>query len=518
MQLTLSQSHLHRLTRAMAKIIPGRGSALPVLDQVRFRRTGDNDAEVTATNLEETLTLALPGSATADSGPDAFLCPFNELRSLAKDMGRGDAAMLAALPGEPSRLDLVMQVSGRDIRSRIDLMPVAEFPETRVSVATMPVDVGAFIKAFRTALPFASEDPTRAVTNGVFWHEEAHSLVATDGRRLTQLRLDSLSLGQDVILPPSKLLANGVLEGAEGTLGITIAAERTYLDITCGPWHYQARGVDGQYPNYRVVIPADVGQFVATVEIAPADLALVRSAIPRLTTQHNSVVHLCAVPGGAPVLVSGAVDAGGGRGEVVLANSRCHAEAIQVQAVNGSYLLECLEAGFLTLRLPPDCSPWLCTGERPGLHCLMPMREENSDVAALVAGSLNPGGTTPMPAETQTGSVVATATESTAPAESAGAATAETAAPTETPATATPAVAAEIGSTVVPQLTMIPGDPLQDLRNAVNDAETALRQATAVVRPLRDKVRAVERFMRDREKQYARSEKVIDQLKMVAGF
>ena len=77
MQLTLSQSHLHRLTRAMAKIIPGRGSVMPVLDQVRFRRTGDNDAEVTATNLEETLTLALPGSATADSGPDAFLCPFN---------------------------------------------------------------------------------------------------------------------------------------------------------------------------------------------------------------------------------------------------------------------------------------------------------------------------------------------------------------------------------------------------------------------------------------------------------
>jgi chromosome segregation ATPase len=65
---------------------------------------------------------------------------------------------------------------------------------------------------------------------------------------------------------------------------------------------------------------------------------------------------------------------------------------------------------------------------------------------------------------------------------------------------------------------MVPGDPLLDLRNAVNDAESALRQATVAVRSLRDKVRAVERFLRDREKQYARSEKVIDQLKMVAGF
>ena len=60
MQLTLSQSHLHRLTRGFAKVIPSRGSTMPVLNQVRFRRIGANDAEVTATNQEETLTLALP--------------------------------------------------------------------------------------------------------------------------------------------------------------------------------------------------------------------------------------------------------------------------------------------------------------------------------------------------------------------------------------------------------------------------------------------------------------------------
>jgi DNA polymerase III sliding clamp (beta) subunit (PCNA family) len=510
MQLTLSQSHLQRLTRGLAKIIPARGSTLPVLDQVRFRRIGQNDAEVTATNLEETLTLALPGTATADSGPDVFLCPIDELRHLAKGMGRGDAALLAALPGEPPRLDLILQVSGRDIRSRVDLMPVAEFPETLVPMATVPADVGAFLKAFRTALPFASDDPTRAVTNGVFWHEEARSLAATDGRRLSVLQLDGLSLGQDIILPPSKLLANGVLDGADGTLGVALVAERTYLDITCGPWHYQARGVDGQYPNYRVVIPADVGQFVATIEIAAADLALVRSAIPRLTDKNGVVVHLCAVPGGAPFLVSASADTGGGRAHVELANSRCRTEALQVQAVNGSYLLECLEAGFLTLRLPPDCSPWLCTGERPGLHCLMPMNEQNQDVAAFVAGRLNPG-EQPMPPESQNAPAITTPA-TTPPAETA-------AATAETHATETPTVALETGSPgATPQLSLVPPDPLQDLRNAVGEADDALRQATATVRSLRDKVRAVERSMRDREKLYAKSEKVLDQLKMVAGF
>ena len=502
MQLTLSQSHLHRLTRGLAKIIPARGSTMPVLDQVRFRRIGQNDAEATATNLDETLTLALPGTAAADSGPDVFLCPIDELRHLAKDMGRGDAAMLAALPGEPPRLDLILQVGGRDIRSRIDLIPVADFPETLVPMATVPTDVGAFLKAFRTALPFASTDPTRMVTNGVFWHEEVHSLAATDGRRLTVLQLDALSLGQDFILPPSKLLANGVLEGVGGTLGVAVVAERPCLDLTCGPWHYQARGVDGTYPNYRMVIPADVGQFVATIEIAAADLALVRSAIPRLMTGSNAVVHLCAIPDGAPLLVSESADASGGRGHVQLANSRCRTEAIRVQAINGSYLLECLEAGFLTLRLPPDCSPWLCSGERPGLHCVMPLNDQSQDVAAFVAGHLNPG-ENPMPPESQS-PPVSVAPESQVPAGSVAAAP-----PAEPPGP---------GSAATPQLSLVPPDPLQDLRSAVGEADDALRQAAGTVRSLREKVRAVERFMRDREKQYARSEKVIDQLKLVAGF
>jgi DNA polymerase III sliding clamp (beta) subunit (PCNA family) len=515
MQLTLSQSHLQRLTRGLAKIIPARGSVMPALDHVRFRRVGENNAEATGTNLDETLTLTLPGTATADSGPDAFLCPIDELRRLAKDMGRGDAALLAALPGEPPRLDLILQVSGRDIRSNIEAMPVAEFPETVVPMVSVPADVGAFLKTFRTALPFASDDPTRALTNGVFWHDEAHALVATDGRRLSVLRLDGLSLGQDVILPPSKLLANGILEGAEGSLGIAMAGGRACMDITCGPWHYQIRGIEGTYPNYQVVTPADVGQFVATVEIAAADLPLVRSAISRLMTDSNCVVHLCAVPGGAPYLVSAVAAAGGERAHVELANSRCRSEAIQVQAVNGHFLLECLEAGFLTLRLPPDCSPWLCTGERPGLHCLMPMNEQNQDVAAFVAGRLKPGEHT-MPPESQNTPAVSTP-ESTAPAETT-AVTTETATTMETNATEAPAGAPDAGGTTVPQLTMVTGDPLQDLRNAVNDAESALRQAAGVLRPLRDKVRAVERFMRDREKLYARSEKVLDQLKLVAGF
>lgn len=70
----------------------------------------------------------------------------------------------------------------------------------------------------------------------------------------------------------------------------------------------------------------------------------------------------------------------------------------------------------------------------------------------------------------------------------------------------------------MPQLTIVAADPLQDLRNAVAEAEEALRQAAGGVRSLREKARAVERFIRDREKQYARSEKVLGQLKEVVGF
>jgi len=508
MQVTLSQSHVRRLARGFAKIIPGRGSVMPVLDQVRFRRVSESGAEATATTMDETLTLQLPGTVTPDSGPDAFLCPFAEFRNLSRDLGAGDAVLLQSLPGEPPRLEVIARIEGRDIRSRIETIPPSEFPADGPAATLVTVDVAAFLHAYRTALPFVSEDPNRSPIDGVFWHEEEHSIVATDGRRLTLLKLPQFSLGRDLIIPATKVLANSILDGGEGRIGVAMEGERASLEVACGAWRYRVRSVDAVYPNYSIVIPSDVGQFVATVDIAPQDLALVRSAVSRFANDRTVAVCLCGVPGVAPYLADTIPEADGSHAHVQLPNSRYTGEKPQGQAVNGQYLVECLEAGFLSLRLPSDCSSWLCAGERPGVHCLMPMREDTDSIIASVTANLNPEGHQTRDSSSQT--TPTPAAEPATPAESAAA--------PETGATVPDTEKPPATGTAVPQLTVITGDPLQDLRNAVTETEEILRQAAGCVRSLREKTRAVERFIRDREKQYARSEKVLVQLKEVVGF
>ena len=437
-----------------------------------------------------------------------FLCPFQEFRNLAKDLGAGDAVLLQSLAGEPPRLDMIARIAGRDIRSRIETVHPDEFPEGGPAATPVAADVAAFLQACRTALPFVSEDPSRPAIAGIFWHEEKRALVATDGRRLTLLELPQFSLGCDLIIPASKVLANSILEGGEGTLGIAMEGERACLEIACGPWRYRERGIEGVYPNYRVVIPADVGQFVATVDIAPPDLALVRSAVARFTGDRTVAVCLCGVPGMAPYLAD-TVAADDGHTHVQLPHSRYTGGNPHGQAVNGRYFIECLEAGFLSLRLPSDCSPWLCTGEHAGVHCLMPMRDDTGSIVASVTAALNSEGKQTMTSRAQT-SVPASAVGTETPADS-----------SVVPGTAVPSPDGgkpPTGDATVPQLTIVAADPLQELRNGVADAEEALRQANAAVRSLREKTRAVERFIRDREKQFAKSEKVLGQLKDVVGF
>lgn len=509
MNVILSQTHLRRLTRGFGKVVPPHGSPLPVLECVRFRCLDGSNAEAAVTNLDEALTLALPGCASGSGAPDDFLCPLAELRRLAKELGSGDAVLLMPLAGEPPRLEIVVQVAGHDVRSRIETLSPSEFPAITPCAPGLRADVTAFLNGYRTALPFVSEDPGRVTQGGVFWHEEAHAFVATDGRRLSVIGVPDLSLGQDVVIPASKVLGNGTLDGGEGAIGIATADGRTHLHLTCGPWRWQGRSPEGTYPDYRVVIPAETGRFAATVEIAPADLPLARSAVARFAGERNVAVCLGAVPGGVPFVASLVPEPGGSFPQVQLANSRCTADAPHAQAVNGRYLIECLEAGFLNLRLPPDCSPWRCTGDRPGLHVLMPLRDDVGAILAPLAGAANQGEPS-MPPETPTAPSAPLAGTATA-ADSAAADTAAGAGAAVPPAE--PAAADGAAS-----LSLVPTDPLQDLRSAVAEAEEALRQAATAVRAMREKVRAVERSIRERERQYARSEKVLGQLKVVAGF
>ena len=492
MHTVLDHAALTTLRATFNKLINARTSTLPVLQCVHFQQVSDTDVQATATTLEETLVLTLPGAVHSAEGSDTFLFPFAELKRLGKQLKKGDHVILE--PADASSISVVSTVSGQRVVNDVATMPVEEFPQPLRDIAKSECALGAFLDAYRTALPFASSDKTRQVLNGVFWHAEEQSLVATDGGHLVALSLDDIPLSDDAIIPPSKLLKSKVLSSRTGTMGVLCDDDETrHLELDAGSWRYQVKCTVGTYPDYRQVIPAEGNTFAAELTIDVEDLPLVKTAAAQFCD--DSVSSLCIYADADTVLLlSTAVGEDGSRGHVALPNSRCATENPVVQQVSAQFLLDGLNAGFTTMRIPADMSPWRCTGSVPGLHVLMPMRPDGDakELVAYINEAVKPG-LVKKQAATQSG-------------------------PEPTPSTRAKATTKKRRAKHAPDLKVVDANPLQEFADAMAAVSDLVHQANTRLREMKAKAKAVERLIKARERHFAKSEKVLAQLQDVVNF
>jgi DNA polymerase-3 subunit beta len=102
-----------------------------------------------------------------------------------------------------------------------------------------------------------SDDETRYFMNGVYFEKEEDKLVmvATDGRRLALINKKGVEIPDfpGIIIPPKIL--NIVLKraGNEGMAGISITDKTIFIKF--GSYKLSSVLIEGQFPNYRRVIP-----------------------------------------------------------------------------------------------------------------------------------------------------------------------------------------------------------------------------------------------------------------------
>ena len=306
-----------------------------------------------------------------ENGSARFLIPAAALAAAAR--GDKNSTVQFDYPDNPdpdhSVLRLTVTCGGMPVESVYQPEPVSGFPERPVIQGRITVVPKETFQALRTVAGCASSDATRYVLNGVlFSPDNGGILVATDGRCLAGA--PARFAGREFILPNAAVHVLGFPDftGRDAAILQAEAADGPHVQFRSGPHTFIARTIEGNYPNYRCVMP---GEFLTDATIPethrPALISWLRSLdgrspTVRLTWQHPgqlTLTHWDYDTAKSTIQVP-VTTSGDGRPPTI--------------AFSPKYLADTLIIGS-TLRFVDGMSPALATDPASGNYCLiMPCR------------------------------------------------------------------------------------------------------------------------------------------------
>lgn len=217
-----------------------------------------------------------------------------------------------------------------------------------------------------------STDETRYVLNGVLisFRNGKMTMVATDGRRLALVENElefPKEAEADIILPAKAV--NELLHTLEETGDIKIHAKDNMVVFQYGNVSLASKLIDGNYPNYKQVIPSQCEERV-TVEREALLLALKRVSL--VTTDKSSAAKLIFGKNKITVTTN-TPDVGEAKETLPI---KYTGKEISV-AFNPDYMMDPLRNltnDEIYIELTDDLSPGVIKCDVPFLYVLMPMR------------------------------------------------------------------------------------------------------------------------------------------------
>lgn len=331
MRLTVERDDLVDILSA-AMTAHSRHMSLPILQAIRIE-ADTSGLRAACTDLRQWAERSAP----ADVAETGSLCVSPAFYDYVRMLPDGPVALSI----ENSKL-VVEQ--GRD-RARFATMPVEDYPDPpEIGGNLVPLDRQGFCEALGRVLICAAPDRERPILSSCLIElaEGSLTLVAADGFRLGKIELwqeGPIVDGQAVI--PAKNLRSLLSAAAKSdTAGIDMTlgeGERRQVQFCCGPFRLVSQVVDGVFPDYRQIIPAD---FMATVSFSRDEMrqAVRRCAI--LARDGNDMIRLHQEDQALRVM---------GRSEIGDSNARIEAEIEGGEAnvhiaFNSRYLLDMLDA------------------------------------------------------------------------------------------------------------------------------------------------------------------------------
>jgi DNA polymerase-3 subunit beta len=367
MNLTISKEQIINGLQAVQNVVSTR-TTLPILSNVLLRAEGER-LEFTATDLDVTVACAVEAKVTKAG---ASTVPVKKLFGIVREL---------------SSLEIELEVDEKNTCSvragasfyRINGLSADEFPPLpkfkEDKKVVLPQET---FKSMMKKTSFAiSTDESRYVLNGIFLSLKDHkmTMVATDGRRLALVdeEVDIAEKSQGEFIVPAKTVneLNRLLQD-KGEVEIRYAenqASFTLKDEKGSSVLIVTKLIEGNYPNYRQVIPAETKERVALVREEFLH-ALRRAEI--MTSEKSNSVKLSF--GKNKLEITANSPEVGEAKESLAINYKGPDMAI---AFNPKYVIDPLNALIndeVFLELIDELSPGVLKINGPFLYVVMPMR------------------------------------------------------------------------------------------------------------------------------------------------
>src|SRR2546423_777008 len=328
----------------------------------------DGKAELRATDLEVGLRVRLEGEASRDG---TAVLPARLLLDVVRSLP--DTSVSLELRSAEQDVEVTSGAATFHIRTlRGEDFPPLPEPESG-SAVNVPTD--AFVATVNTVARAASRDETRPVLTGILVSASGSELrmVATDSYRLSikETALEAPLDGSfEANVPARALQELARLAQQDAGSQLTVGVRENQVVFEVGDAVLSSRLIDGQFPNYRQLLP---DSFEHELTVAGGELQDVVRRIS-LLAQKNAPLRLAFAEGELTVSAQ-TPDVGEASEKIPVA---FHGEPLEI-GFNPDFLrdgLESVESGDVVLKLISPLRPGLlAAADDSGLHYLiMPIR------------------------------------------------------------------------------------------------------------------------------------------------
>ncbi len=364
-------AHLLYLTHSIVE----KRNTMPILANVKLNADHKN-LSISATDLEVSLigeteaSVKTPGSITVDA---------KVLYDIVRELPEQMITMIAS---KRSRLE----IECGQIRFKINGTSAEEFPTIAgVSLSNaLAVDAAKFYEMFDKTAFAVSTDETRYNINGVYAEIIEGSMglgstclrfVATDGHRLAMVdrAADGFTIECSVIIPRKGIQElKKVLEANEGSAKVAI--NEGFFTVKSGNVTIGVRLVDGQFPDYKQVVPHESKTIV---EVNREELFSAVKRVSLVTTDKTKALKFKLLEGN--LLISSSSPEYGEASETL--SVKQDGEDVTI-GYSARYLLEMLTAmsasETVTIKMNGELGPGLFRSNKDDLYTciIMPMRFE----------------------------------------------------------------------------------------------------------------------------------------------